>query len=276
VQAILVSALFVLPLFTLINSPAYAQTEQRRSMPPADAANPLKELIPGEEFVPAEIQAQQADDFDNPAYPFVAAGERLWSTPDGPAGKSCSSCHGGGQFPDSIKHAGANYPKFSTGARQVITLSTQINLCREKSLQAPAWEENSPEMISMVAYLRWLSRGLPATSDVKGPAVQTLERGSKLFQTKLGLLQLSCAQCHNERYGQKFGAEVLSQGHPLAYPAFKASEGRVITLQERFRMCNDLVRAEPQPANAPDYVALELYLMWRSKNLPLTAPGVRP
>jgi L-cysteine S-thiosulfotransferase len=277
VQAILGPAFFALAFFLLVNLSAQAQTQAggRHAYPPADPANPLKQLIPGEEFVPAELQAQQADDFDNPAYPFVEAGEKLWSATDGAAGKSCASCHGGGTLPNMIKGAASSYPKFSADARQVITLSTRINLCREKSLQAPAWGENSPEMISMITYLRYLSRGLPATVDVKGPAATTFERGSKIFQTKLGLLQLSCAQCHDERYGQKFGAEVLSQGHPLAYPAYEASQGRVITLHERFRMCNALVRAEPQPENAPDYVALELYLMWRSENLPITAPGVR-
>ena len=35
-------------------------------------------------------------------------------------------------------------------------------------------------------------------------------------------------------------------------------------------------RAEPQPIGSPDYVALELYLNWRSEDLPITAPGVRP
>jgi sulfur-oxidizing protein SoxA len=276
VQSMLGPAYFVLALCLLVNTAAFAQTGQRHSFPPADTANPLKQLIPGEEFLPAEIQAQQADDFDNPAYPFVEAGEKLWSGTDGAAGKSCAACHGSGKLPDRIKDAAVSYPKFSADARQVITLSTRINLCREKGLQASAWEANSPEMLSMVAYLRSLARGLPATVEVNGPAAAAFERGSKIFQTKLGLLQLSCAQCHNERYGQKFGAEVLSQGHPLAYPAYKTSEGRVITLHERFRMCNALVRADPQPDNAPDYVALELYLMWRSKNLPMTAPGVRP
>ena len=41
-------------------------------------------------------------------------------------------------------------------------------------------------------------------------------------------------------------------------------------------MCNKFARAEGQPDSAPDYVALELYLNWRSKSLPITAPGVRP
>ena len=50
----------------------------------------------------------------------------------------------------------------------------------------------------------------------------------------------------------------------------------MISLHERFRMCNQLTRAEPQAVGSPDYVALELYLNWRSKDLPITAPGVRP
>src|ERR1700742_3577336 len=154
-------AYLALSLSLLINTAALAQTVQRHSFAPADPANPLRQLIPGEEFVPAEIQAQQADDFDNPAYPFVEAGEKLWSGIDGAAGKSCAACHGSGKLPDRIKDAATSYPKFSADAGQVITLSTRINLCREKGLQAPAWEANSPEMISMTSYLRYLSRGLP-------------------------------------------------------------------------------------------------------------------
>ena len=50
----------------------------------------------------------------------------------------------------------------------------------------------------------------------------------------------------------------------------------MISLHERFRMCNRLARAEPRPEGAPDdYVAMELGVNWRSKDLPVTAPGVR-
>lgn len=51
---------------------------------------------------------------------------------------------------------------------------------------------------------------------------------------------------------------------------------RTISLHERFRMCNGLARAEPQAEGAADYVALELYLNWGSKDLLITAPGVHP
>ncbi len=254
---------------------ALAQSDQRRILVPEEASNPLRQLIAGEEFLPSAVRAQQADDFDNPAYPLVEAGEANWSTREGSAGKSCQDCHGAGPK-NTIRRVAASYPKYAPDVKQVITLPARINLCRKNNLRAPLISEDSDQMIAMVAYLRSLARGLPSTVDVRGPNAEVFERGSRLYQTKLGLLQLSCAQCHNDRFGQKFGADTLSQGHPLAYPAFKSGEGRVISLHERFRMCAKLTRAEGQPDDAPDYVALELYINWRSKNLPITAPGVRP
>ncbi len=252
-----------------------AQEDARRAVVPAEAGNPLKFLIQGEEFLRPALRAQQADDFDNPAFPMVEAAEAAWSKPESATGKSCQDCHGAGDM-NLIKTVAAGYPKYSSATGQVITLQTRINLCRKNYLGASALADDDPRLVGMTAYLRWLARGAPSTVDVAGPNAEVFQRGAKLFQTKLGRFQISCAQCHNEKFGQKFGADTLSQGHPLAYPAFKSSEGRVITLHERFRMCNKLARAEGQPDNAPDYVALELYLDWRSKNLPITAPGVRP
>lgn len=266
----------LLLLLCALRGPAWAQTDSLRSVAPTETSNPLKRLIPGEEFLAASFRAQQVDDFDNPAFPLVEQGEQSWSTVEGGAGRSCQSCHGGGLIPNTLKQAGASFPKFDPNAKQVITLSSRINICREKNQKASSWADDATEMSAMVAYLRWLSRGLPATADGKGPNASVFNRGATFYQTKLGLLQLSCAQCHNEKFGNKFGSDAISQGHPLAYPVFKTSEARVISLHERFRMCNALVRADGQPDNSPDYVALELYLAWRSKNLPVTAPGVRP
>lgn len=252
-----------------------ARGDPLRSSPPADAANPLKSLIQGEEFLLPAIRAQQADDFDNPAFPFVDAGEAAWGRPEKASGKSCQDCHGKGGK-NALKLAAASYPKYVPGIGQVITLQTRINLCRKDHLGAASLAGDDPQMLAMTAYLRWLSRGSPSTTDIAGPSAEVFERGSQLYQMKLGRFQISCAQCHNEKFGKKFGADILSQGHPLAYPAYKAGEGRLISLHERFRMCNRLAHAEAQPDNAPDYVALELYIGWRSKNLPITAPGVRP
>ncbi|MGB7915941.1 MAG: sulfur oxidation c-type cytochrome SoxA [Rhodomicrobium sp.] len=246
-----------------------------RALPPAETGNPLPYLIQGEEFLRPSVRAMQADDFDNPALPLVEAAEASWSTPATPGGKSCEDCHGGGDK-NLLKRVAAAYPKYVPDLKEVITLQTRINNCRKIHLGEPAIAEEDSRMIGMTAYLRWLARGAPSAVDITGPNAEVFERGRRLYQTKLGRFQISCAQCHNEKFGQKFGADTLSQGHPLAYPAFKSSEGRVISLHERFRMCNKFARAEGQPDSAPDYVALELYLNWRSKSLPITAPGVRP
>jgi sulfur-oxidizing protein SoxA len=275
VQPILGVSFILLLVSALRIISASAQTDTRAQAPAAASAAPLKRLIPGEEFLPAALRAMQADDFDNPAYPFVEAGEAAWSKQEGTAGKSCQDCHGSGPK-NSVKRAAATYPKFAPDVNQVITLQTRVNLCRQNGLHAQALPVGSDQMAAMVAYLRWLARGSPPSVDVTGPSAPIFERGRTLFQSKIGLLQLSCAQCHDERFGQKFGADTLSQGHPLAYPVFSNGLGRLVSLHERFRMCNQLARAEGQAENAPDYVALELYLSWRAKDLPLTAPGVRP
>jgi sulfur-oxidizing protein SoxA len=275
VQPILGVSLILLLLSALGIISASAQTDARAQASVAASAGPLKQLIPGEEFLPANLRALQADDFDNPAYPFVEAGEMAWSKQEGTAGKSCQDCHGSGSK-ISVKRAAATYPKYSPDVSDVITLQTRINLCRQSNLGAPALPADSDQMASMVAYLRWLARGALPLTDITGPGTAVFERGRTLFQSKAGLLKLSCAQCHDERFGQKFGGDTLSQGHPLAFPVFSNGLGRLISLHERFRMCNQLTRAPVQAENSPDYVALEFYLNWRAKELPLTAPGVRP
>jgi sulfur-oxidizing protein SoxA len=275
VQPILGVSFILLLVSALGIISASAQTDARAQASAAGSAAPLKRLIPGEEFLPAALRAMQADDFDNPAYPFVEAGEMAWSRQEGTAGKSCQDCHGAGAK-NSVRRAAATYPKYAPDSSQVITLQTRINLCRTNGLGAAALPVNSDQMTSMVAYLRWLARGSLPAVDVTGLGTPVFERGRTLFQSKAGLLKLSCAQCHDERFGQKFGADTLSQGHPLAYPVFSNGMGRLVSLHERFRMCNQLTRAEPQAENSPDYVALEYYLTWRAKELPLTAPGVRP
>jgi len=42
------------------------------------------------------------------------------------------------------------------------------------------------------------------------------------------------------------------------------------------RNCIVGMRAEPYDYGAPEYVSLELYLMWRARGLPIEAPAVRP
>ncbi len=242
---------------------------------PGEAAPASRVAVPGEEFLPAVVRAKQQDDFDNPAFPFVQAGEAAWAKAEGSAGKACKDCHGAPPE-QRVTAAVASYPSYAPDAKRVLTLPARINFCRKHALRAPELAEGSEQMMAMTAYLRWAVRGRVPAADVSGPAEAVLEKGKELYIEKIGLLQYSCADCHNQNFGQKFGGETLSQGHAVAYPVFSLSQKRMISLHERFRMCNRLARAEPQADDSSDYAALELYLNWRSKDLPITAPGVRP
>jgi sulfur-oxidizing protein SoxA len=42
-----------------------------------------------------------------------------------------------------------------------------------------------------------------------------------------------------------------------------------------FVWCNTSIRAEPYPEGAPEYLALELYVAWRGRGLPMESPAVR-
>jgi L-cysteine S-thiosulfotransferase len=47
-------------------------------------------------------------------------------------------------------------------------------------------------------------------------------------------------------------------------------------LQRRLRNCLFGMRAETYALGAPEYVDLELYLMWRARGMKLETPAVRP
>ena len=107
-------------------------------------------------------------------------------------------------------------------------------------------------------------------------ADETLKAGESLFRLRQGQLNLSCAQCHDANAGQKLAAVTIPQAHPTAYPLYRLEWQTLGSLKRRLRNCLIGVRAEPYPYSAPEYVALEAYLMKRAAGMRLESPGVRP
>jgi L-cysteine S-thiosulfotransferase len=87
---------------------------------------------------------------------------------------------------------------------------------------------------------------------------------------------LSCAQCHDDNWGQKLGGAVISRPHPNGYPLYRLEWQGVGALRRRLRNCLIGMRAEPCPDDAPQIVDLELYLAWRARGLAIETPAVRP
>lgn len=240
----------------------------------AGAQIPLAERRSGYQDMGRETRAMQDDDAINPATLWVLDGEALWARKTGAAARACADCHRDARV--SMKGVAARYPAFDAGARKVINLEQRINLCRVERQQEKPLAYESRELLALTAYVARQSRGMPIQVELSERTRATLEAGRATFLRREGQLNLACAQCHDQRAGRHLGGTVIPQGHPTAYPIYRLEWQGVGSLHRRLRNCMLGLRAEPYALGSPEYVELELYLMWRARGMPLESPGVRP
>ena len=233
-------------------------------------STPLKSGI---EFVSADIRALQADDFANPGMLWAERDEKLWREPAGRDGKSCASCHSDAKV--SMRGAATRYPLLDPGTARLINLEGRIMQCREHRQQAEPLRYESEQLLSLTAYVATQSRGMPVSVSIDWQHRSHFEAGRAMYYRRLGQMNLSCAQCHQDNWGKKLGPETLSQGHSNVYPVYRLEWQTVGSLHRKFRSCLAGVRAEMLPYGAPEYLDLELFMAWRSGNLPIETPGVR-
>ncbi|HTX58151.1 MAG TPA: c-type cytochrome [Verrucomicrobiae bacterium] len=132
---------------------------------------------------------------------------------------SCSACHieggtkvRGGSFLGTY----ARFPQWNKRAKRVITLQDRLAECFLYSMNGRPPAYASKEMIGLVAYIAWLSRGVPTLStpspqdrfiEPLPPAPPDVRHGAKLYAQH-------CALCH-----QPSGAGVTGVFPPLWGPS---------------------------------------------------------
>lgn len=232
------------------------------------------ERLSGATFMSAATQAMQRDDSLNPAMLWVAGGAAQWSTPAGRSAKSCAACHGDAR--QSMRGVAARFPAFDAASQKVVNLAQRINLCRERRQQAAPLKLESEELLNLESYLALQSRGLPVSPPQDPATAQAAARGQQLYFQRIGQLNLSCAQCHDQRWGKHLASSTIPQAHAAAYPIYRLEWQAVGSLQRRLRNCISGVRAEIPPYGAPELTELEAYLALRDQGMPFESPGVRP
>jgi sulfur-oxidizing protein SoxA len=243
-----------------------------RTAAPAHVSEALDEVMSGWLFRGTETRAMQADDFDNPGMIFVEQALDMWDVAEGTEGKSCSSCHNDMESMAGVK---ATYPKWNEAAGEVRTLQMQVNDCRTNRMGAEAWKYDKGPAINMEAALSSVSRGLPVSVAIDGPAQSTWEKGKELYYTRTGQLELSCANCHEENYGNMIRADHLSQGQINGFPVYRLKNTKLNGAHSRFKGCIRDTRAETYKPGSDEFIALELYVASRGNGLSVEGPSIR-
>lgn len=119
-------------------------------------------------------------------------------------GLTCKNCHlGNGTEVGTVANAApfigvvARFPQFNSRDQMVELLEQRINDCFQRSMNGKPLPLAHPAMADMVAYMSWLSRGLPIGARVAGSGIPELELprapnaidGQTIYKAK-------CAMCH--------------------------------------------------------------------------------
>jgi sulfur-oxidizing protein SoxA len=242
---------------------------------PAIAADvPLSERKSGYQFLARETRAMQDDDTANPGMLWVLDGEALWNRKVGKANKSCADCHNDAST--SMKGVAARYPAFNEAANRPIDLEQRINICRTDQQNATPLLFESNEMLALAGFVGRQSRGMPIAVSDDERTKPFIQAGRAMFERRQGQLNLSCAQCHDDNWGAKLAGVSVPQGHPTGYPLYRLEWQAMGSLQRRLRNCLIGMRAQAYTFGAPEYVNLELFLMWRARGMAIETPAVRP
>jgi len=248
-------------LLALLGTTAEAQT----------AATPARS---GYEDMSPQTQAMQRDDALNPGLLWVQDGASLWVRPQGEAQRACSDCHG--DATTAMHGVAARYPAYDTTTGGAVNLSQRINLCRQRHQRAPPWAPEGQPLLALESYVAHQSRGLPMAPAADPRLDAARARGAALFRQRIGQLDLSCAQCHDERAGLRLGGSTIPQGRTNGYPVYRLEWQGLGSLQRRLRNCMTGVRAEPHAYASQALVDLELYLAGRDRGMAIETPAVRP
>jgi sulfur-oxidizing protein SoxA len=200
-------------------------------------------------------------------------GQVLWQEVAGKKNQSCASCHGDAAV--SMKGVAASFPKVSLSG-QLFNLEGRINQCRVEQQAASPFALESKPLLALAAFVANQSKGMPISVERTPANEEALASGQRLFNQRMGQLNLSCAQCHAERAGQKLAGNPIPQAHPTAYPIYRLEWQTIGSLERRLRNCLVGVRAEPYAFGSAELLELELFLAWRARAMPLESPGVRP
>jgi sulfur-oxidizing protein SoxA len=131
----------------------------------------------------------------------------------------------------------------------IVTLAAEIPLTERKS----GYEFMGPETRAM------------QDDDTANPASLWVLDGEALWKRKVSAASKSCADCHGE-------ASDSMKGVAARYPAFNATRGRPVNLDQQINICRaERQQATPLPLESKELLALSAYVARQSRGMPINA-----
>jgi thiosulfate dehydrogenase len=129
---------------------------------------------------------------------------------------TCTSCHlDFGLRAHASPWVGVygRFPQYRARNARTNIIEDRINDCIQRSLAGKALPPDGPDMRDMIAYMAWLSRGVPVGADVEGQGFAMLTpleadpaRGERVYAD-------GCARCHgDDGHGTLLGPPVWGPG----------------------------------------------------------------
>jgi len=131
----------------------------------------------------------------------------------------------------------------------------------------PAFAAEIPPSEKRSGYF-FMSRETQAMQDdlTANPGMLSVLDGEALWSRKAGAADRACADCHGD-------ASASMKGVAARYPAFDATRGRPINLDQRINSCRaERQQATPLPYESKDLLALSAYVATQSRGMPVTPP----
>jgi sulfur-oxidizing protein SoxA len=227
----------------------------------------------GYDFIKPATRAMQDDDFENPGMLTLEQGQELFNEKQNGISKACSDCHGQDGLEMDTKSI-ARYPVYGASNGGIVTLQKRISNCRDNIGRKPL-PPNHTELIALETFVRNRAAGEAVNVQTDGPMAELLNKGQDIYQTRFGLIDMSCSHCHALYPGQMIRGQKISQGQGNGFPAYRLDIGEITNLHQRIQQCMTLMRAEPFATDSEEIKLLGLYIMSRSNGLKIETPAVR-
>jgi sulfur-oxidizing protein SoxA len=237
-------------------------------------------------------QMLKGDPWSNPGLLDADRGEALWKEKRGPKNASLDQCDLG-KGPGVGEGAFAELPRYFADADRVMDLESRLVWCIEKLqgfgradiIKRPYSKANQAgsELEALATFVAHKSNGLKFAPKLEhAKEREALALGEALFYRRQGPMDFSCSTCHADS-GKRIRLQSLPfLGKPEEarkvigeWPAYRVSQGTVMTMQHRIADCFWQMRLPLVDYGSDVTVALTMFLVNQAKGGEITAPQIK-